>query len=348
MSTYRKLVVDRIERESGSAKSFYLKSADGQPLEPYYPGQHLPVRLIVPGQSGPLYRFYTLSDCHGDARHYRLTIKRELAGLASKFFHDNIKVGDSIDAKLPGGAFILDTSSDHPVVFIAGGIGMTPMIAMLNAIVRHCPNRPVWFFLAIRNRHDFAFADHLRNVADRFANVKLHVSYSQPTGDEHLGVEYHRAGFVDVPLLRSLLPSLDQEYFLCGPTPMMEAMIAGLTDAGVSRERIRTESFGRREVDPAATPMSEATALGGNTATVTFAREKKTVPWDSACESLWHFAEVNGIEISSGCLYGDCGTCMTNLLAGEVTYNHPTGIKPDVGTCLPCSCKPHGSVVLDV
>ena len=80
--------------------------------------------------------------------------------------------------------------------------------------------------------------------------------------------------------------------------------------------------------------------------TVTFAISNETHPWTGEHPTLLALAEAHGIPISSGCTYGDCGTCMTDLITGEVEYLHQTGIHPDPGTCLPCSCRPKTSVTL--
>jgi uncharacterized protein len=80
--------------------------------------------------------------------------------------------------------------------------------------------------------------------------------------------------------------------------------------------------------------------------TVIFSFTGETVPWTGEYPTILKLAEANGIPISAGCEYGDCGTCLTELLSGEVEYLHVTGITPDLGTCLPCSCRPKSSVEL--
>jgi len=80
--------------------------------------------------------------------------------------------------------------------------------------------------------------------------------------------------------------------------------------------------------------------------TVTFAHSAETHPWTPEDTTILEFAQKHGISISYGCTYGDCGTCLTDLLSGEVEYLHQTGIQPDPGTCLPCSCRPKTSIVL--
>ena len=80
--------------------------------------------------------------------------------------------------------------------------------------------------------------------------------------------------------------------------------------------------------------------------TVTFAFSDEVVPWTGEQSTLLELAEAYSIPIDSGCTYGDCGTCLTDLLSGDVEYLHQTGITPEPGTCLPCSCRPKTSVVL--
>ena len=80
--------------------------------------------------------------------------------------------------------------------------------------------------------------------------------------------------------------------------------------------------------------------------TVTFSFSNEVVTWTGQQRTLLELAEVHGIPISVGCSYGDCGTCLTDLLSGEVEYLHQTGIAPQPGTCLPCSCQPRTSIIL--
>jgi uncharacterized protein len=362
-TSYRKFIVDRIVSESASAKSFYLIPADGGALAPYHPGQHLPLRLTIAGQSLPVHRFYTLSDCD-NGRHYRLTIKRERppahlpgapAGLSSGYFNDQLKPGDVIEAKVPSGGFFLDLSKNHPVALIAGGIGVTPLLAMANAVARHQPDRPVWFYFALRGNDDHVFKDHLLAHFGHCPNLRLTVLYENPRPQDRLGVDYHRQGRVDMGLLSQPLATKNTEYFICGPSPMMTAIVGALKDAGVSAEKIRTESFGPsslayqsapRDEEPTGSSVQSAPSTNA-VIQVTFAKTAKTATWDPKMPSLWDFAQANGVDIDSGCLYGDCGTCMTRLIQGKVKYNHDTSMRPDPGTCLVCSCRPDGSIVID-
>jgi len=356
--SYRKFTVDSVVAESESAKSFYLVPSDGGRIAPFRPGQHLPVRLNIAGQVRPVFRCYTISDCFND-KYYRLTIKKQMSpaglpqippGLSSTYFNVAVRPGDLIEAKPPAGNFYLDVERDHPVVFLGGGIGITPMISMINAVHRSQPARQVYFVFALRDGGDHVFKEHLRSLAARCSNIHLCVLYEYPRPQDVLGVDYDRKGRIHVALLREFLPTLDMEYYVCGPDGMMKAVSAGLAGAGIGAHRIKTESFGPSNAAFSAAAAEEKKEPDSRIVlnlTVTFLKSGRTVKWDNQWQSLLQLAEVNGIDINSGCRYGDCGSCSTRLFEGKVIYLHPTGARPDPGTCLPCSCKPATSVMLD-
>ena len=353
--SYRKLVVKSVVPEGEAAKSFYLAPADGGPLDHYFPGQHLPLRLSIPHQERPVFRCYTISN-YGDG-FYRLTIKKELAppdkpgaapGLSSSYFHDTVRPTDTLEAKPPSGNFWLDLSRDHPIVMLAGGIGVTPMMSMLEALDRANSNRSVYFFFALRHGGDHVFNSQLRAIAERRPNLYMRVFYEQLRSHDIEGRDCQNIGRIDIATLREYLPSLDMEYYICGPPGMMKALTEGLTAAGVSTEAIRTESFGPSSAALLAFSSSAKEARESSSGvTVTFARSDVTVPWTDEVPSLLQLAEINRVDISSGCQYGDCGTCMVRLLEGKVAYRHVTGARIDPGCCLPCSCRPETSIVLD-
>ena len=353
--SYRKLIVKSIVPEGESAKSFFLAPADGSPLDPHFPGQHLPLRLNIPNQQHPVFRCYTISN-HGDDL-YRLTIKRESAppdrpdlppGLSSSYFHDSVYPDDILEAKPPSGNFWLDLGQNHPVVMLAGGIGVTPMMSMLEALDRAASSRTVYFFFALRHSGDHVFRSRLKAIAERRPNVRTRVFYEEIRSHDVPGRDYHQTGRISIVTLREHLPSLGMEYYICGPSGMMKELTEGLAGAGVAADAIRTESFGPSStayLAPAASGTEEQASP--SKITVTFAQSQITVPWTGEVPSLLQLAETNRVDISSGCQYGDCGTCMVRLLEGKVTYHHAVGARIDPGCCLPCSCRPETSIVLD-
>jgi ferredoxin-NADP reductase len=234
---------------------------------------------------------------------------------------------------------------------LAGGIGVTPMMSMLEALARVRSRRDVYFFFGLRHAGDHVFKEKLNEIARQCSGLRMNIFYEQVRGGDIVHRDYDATGRISMNSLRAMLPKLDMEYYLCRPQGMMNMVSVDLTEAGVSPVKIRTESFGPSSAALRGLISSDAGAL--NTVhksagiTVTFARSQISVPWTGEVQSLLEFSEINGVDISSGCLYGDCGTCMTRLLEGRVKYLHATGVRPDSGCCLPCSCRPESSVVLD-
>ena len=133
-NSYAQYGIIDIKHESDVISSFYLRRTDGKALPSFRPGQFLPIRLDIPGHSEPALRTYTLSDAPGENA-FRLSIKREGGdAVVSTHFHDQLNLGDRVEAMAPRGKFLLDEVSDRPVVLISGGVGITPMVAIANHI----------------------------------------------------------------------------------------------------------------------------------------------------------------------------------------------------------------------
>jgi ferredoxin-NADP reductase len=250
---YRKFQVAKKSTECHGVCSFYLKPHDGRPLPPYKPGQYITFQLNIPGAGKPVVRCYSLSDSPHHSDYYRVTIKKEPAppnkpelppGIASTFFCDRVKEGDILDVKAPGGGFFLDMTKDMPVVLVSGGVGVTPMLSMANAIAASGSLREVWFFFGARNRTEHIHKEEMLKLAAEHDNIRLHVCYSRPDEGDRKGVDYHHEGRVSVELFKELLPSNNYEYFLCGNGAFMKSITDGLEAWGVPEKNVYFEAFG--------------------------------------------------------------------------------------------------------
>jgi ferredoxin-NADP reductase/predicted pyridoxine 5'-phosphate oxidase superfamily flavin-nucleotide-binding protein len=234
-------VVEKL-RESDDVSSFVFEARDGGPLVDFKAGQHLPIELEETGQGCGVSRTYSLSNAPGQGR-YRITVKRHAQGRASRCLHDHVEVGAIVSARAPAGDFMLDASSSRPVVLASAGVGLTPLVSMLHEIVDAGDDRRVWFVHGAHDARHHALADEVRALAVRSRNVRLHVAFSRPGPEDELGRHYDSAGRVDGALLAKLLPELDGDFYLCGPTAFMAAVQEQLEARGVPPERIRSESF---------------------------------------------------------------------------------------------------------
>jgi len=350
---FRKFVVVRKVMETHDICSFYLEPHDRRPLPVFMPGQYLTFRLNIPGQPKPVIRCYSLSDAPR-ADHFRVTIKRIGAppgkpdgkpGLVSSHFHDQIEEGDIVDVKAPAGQFYLDPAEDSQVVLIGGGIGLTPVMSMLNALVDAHSQRNIWFFYGLRNRTEHVMAEHLRQVAEENPNVQLNICYSDPRPDEdRQGEHYHHGERVSVDLLKRIVPGETAHFYLCGPPAMMQSLVEAFHAWGVDDKRIHYEAFGPASVKGAAS--TQPAAAVSTSIEVGFSRSSKKCVWDGR-STILEIAEANGVQIEFGCRAGNCGTCVTAVKQGNVNYPTHPGTSVEEGSCLACVAVPASNIVID-
>ncbi|HEV2098894.1 MAG TPA: 2Fe-2S iron-sulfur cluster-binding protein, partial [Stellaceae bacterium] len=350
-NAYVDLEIIKVERESDIISSFYLRWCDGKPLDPWEPGQFLPIRVAVPGQPQPALRTYTLSTTP-NPDHYRLSIRRaEGNALVSPYLHANAKPGLRIEAMAPRGKFTLTPGSERPVVFLSGGVGITPMIAMATHIVeegrRTGKFRPVWFIHGAKNGRAHAFGNYIRELAAKHPAMKVHVRYSQPGSDDRLGATHDGEGHVTIDVLKELLPLNDYEFYLCGPPPFMQSLYDELSGIGVRHERIHYESFGsgtalKPEIQ--AEQPARTVPVGEGGVPVRFAKSALTVAWSRDKGTLLELAEAAGLAPVFGCRSGICGTCTARITSGSVVYVEEPLAPRAEGQVLLCCAVPAGEM----
>jgi len=346
-------IVKRVDECEGIT-SFYLSPHDKKRLPKFNPGQYLTFRLDIPGQDKPVIRCYSLSDAYHET-YYRVSIKKAPPppkapdapwGLSSSFFHDQLEVDSILDIKAPSGKFYLNEDSEKGVVLIAGGVGITPMISMLNSLIAANSKREIWFFYGVRYGAEVAMHQHLKTISEQHDNVHLNLCFSDPKEGEVEGVDYQFNERVSADLFKRLLPSNNYEYYLCGPPPMMTSITDGLVEWGVPENDVYFEAFGPASVKKKKSTSSEAPA----TATafeVEFSKSGKKLNWDGSSDSLLEFAETNGVELPSGCRAGNCGTCQVAIRKGDIQYTSEHDVDVESGSCLTCISVPKEDIVLD-
>jgi ferredoxin-NADP reductase len=359
---FREFLVKRrvIEDDARSVCSFYLVPTDGQPLPVFKPGQFLTFRLQledpVRNESRSVVRCYSLSD-RPNPDYYRVSIKRTPppaeppdvpAGLSSNFFHDRVQEGTRLMVKAPSGHFHLVTDEPLPIVLVGGGIGITPMLSILNTLMFSGTSREVWLYYGVRNGVEHVMKEHLESLRKAHPNFHLHVCYSSPAEGDVEGVDYHHRGWIDLQLLRSTLKLMRYQFYVCGPRQMMETLVPSLAEWGVATDDIYYESFGPASLIKHENFTRQVTteATAAQAFTITFSKSGKSISWDPDADSLLGFAESNGIEVESGCRAGSCGSCQTRLAAGEVDYNQAPDADVDSGHCLLCISIPRSDLTL--
>lgn len=353
---WRTLRVAKIVDESSVIRSFYLEPTDGSPLFSFEAGQFLTIR-VTPEGNGPQVRTYTLSSAPGDPT-YRISVKREPGGIVSNHLHDSLHVGDTIETKAPKGSFFIDALEKRPAVLIAGGVGITPMMAMtrhvLNETVRKRYTRPLTVFHAAHDTEQRAFTEAFR-AAEAETGAKIHyVSIiGNPAGHETLGTDFDATGHINADILRQHLALDDYDFYLCGPPSFMQGVYDSLRGLSVRDARIYAEAFGpaalTRTADEGATPdVPEAEA---ELAVVKFEASGFEQSWEKGDGTLLETAEAHGLTPDFSCRAGSCGSCAVKKLSGEVAYRTPPTADIAKGEVLICCSVPavgSTSLVLDL
>lgn len=187
----------------------------------------------------------------------------------------------------------------------------------------------------------------LEAAASQSQAFHLHVAYSRPEQADVVGRDYHHACRVDVDLLRNTLPHGRHQFYICGPSAMMESLVPALAQWGVPSEDIHFEAFGPASVRLPGVGPAKGLAAVSAPAEIRFQRSARSLVWDGSHANLLDFAEQHGIRVDSGCRSGCCGSCVTGVRSGTVVYDNPPDFDLAAGKCLLCVGRPAGALVLE-
>lgn len=253
--TKRNFVVHRRVQESDNIVSLYMQPADGAPLAAHEPGQFIGIHRRMPDGSHVI-RNYSLSNAPG-TDHFRISVKREPArsedtppGVFSNHLHEHIAEGEHVTLTPPCGNFTLElpANENKPVMFIAGGVGVTPLMSMLHAALEQSSSkRPIVFLQGALNSKVRAFGDELDELQRQYPNLNVHVRYSEPLPQDKVGETHDSEGFFDADLIQSLVDGLEASYYFCGPAPMLALVNKLLAERGVASRNRHYEFFGPAE-----------------------------------------------------------------------------------------------------
>lgn len=248
---YRPFKVVKKEVESDVITSFYLQPADGNPFPTYQPGQYITIKADIEGEPYTHLRQYTLSCAPGNP-YYRISVKREdacddnPAGIVSTYLHEHVNEGDTLPISAPAGDFVLNQNDEKPLVLLSGGVGITPMMSMLDTVIKEQPNREVLFIHATKSGSHHAMKEHVTQIESAHPQVTSYTVYSEPLKEDDS--DYDRDGHIDYEWLTSVLPTNQAEFYFCGPEGFMRSMYQILKKFHVAEENIHFEFFGPAQV----------------------------------------------------------------------------------------------------
>lgn len=242
---YRDFKVVKKVQESDVITSFYLEPVDEDPLVDYEAGQYITVKADIPGEAYTHLRQYSLSCAPGEGR-YRISVKREdaingnPAGIVSTFLHHQVEEGSILPISAPAGDFVLK-HEERPLVLMSGGVGLTPMISMLETTIEQNPEREIIFIHAAQNGKVHAMKERVQDLAAN-NQVNAYTIYDSPQAEDE--GTYDKKGYIDLEWLESVLPGNDADFYFCGPKGFMQAIYRHLKELNVKEENINFEFFG--------------------------------------------------------------------------------------------------------
>lgn len=239
---WRNFTIQAIVVESKEIKSFYLFPTDGKEIAPYSAGQYLSVQVFVE-QLGVLQpRQYSLSGAY-NSRYYRISVKKETAletqpeGIVSNILH-KMKVGNTVNVSAPAGNFSLQTVN-VPIVLISGGVGVTPLLSMLETNQKTNKNKTVWIH-GCRNSSVHAFKEVI-DIMDEESEWLETFLFNE---DIEQNVEGIIKGRVDLEKCKEAILLKNAHYYLCGPAPFIKAQYESLVKFNINKSNIFYEEFG--------------------------------------------------------------------------------------------------------
>jgi len=241
-SGWRPFTVEEIRPESTIITSFILRPKDRGPVIRHKPGQYLTFWLDLPG-SAPLKRNYSISSApNGES--YRISVKREPHGIVSNWLHDHANIGTELRVAPPAGEFFLPQKPARPLVLLSGGVGLTPMMSMLETIAQQRSDVRAHYVHGALNGSVHAMGARVRALSEDTENIRVTTFYETPRNTDILGRDYDRAGRIDGDWLRAETPIAEAEYFVCGPKSFLRTLVSDLSLSGVPANRIHYEFFG--------------------------------------------------------------------------------------------------------
>ncbi|WP_175775111.1 flavin reductase family protein [Burkholderia anthina] len=330
-----------IARENRNVKTFRFSLAQSQDRTRFEAGQY--VTLSVDTGSETLYRCYTISsapDAHGNAT-FEITVKRSPDGAVSTWLHDRLVVGDSLKVSRPAGDFVLPADPAEPLLFVAGGVGITPLISMARAVHARGGGGNIQFLQFVRTPGDILFHDELSEMARASCGITPHFYTSDEASAEF------PAGILSRELLDRTTPDWTSRRVLCcGPDAFMSVMRTLFLENGGAESRFHQERFQLPEQAPAhVTGAAGVARLSLSQSRLAFDCAPGTVILDAL------HAQPNGPRVPNACRSGVCGTCKLRKLDGRVEMNHNGGITDeeiDAGYILPCCSVPLSDVTLEL
>lgn len=286
-----KLEIVDIVSETHDIKTFRFQRKGGKSFPAFTSGQFLSFQI---GENEKSLRSYSISSSVTHRELLQISVKKLPNGLGSGWFHDR-KIGDEVWGFPPSGLFTDSQLTEVPRVYVAGGIGITPLLSMIATNLDRVKRFPMFLFYGVRSQKDIAFHSLLNYLSERYPNFHYY-----PVLGESAEGWTGKTGRISAQMIQELTgKNMRTHYFFCGPPPMTNPIMEDLLKEGVSIDQIHSEKFASPQAfDPEKIPTREV-KVSYNNATLQY----------NGKQTLLEFLESQGFSPSFACRVGVCGTC---------------------------------------
>lgn len=300
----REVLVHAVRAEALGVLSIDLRAADGKPLPRFMPGSHIDVEVPTGAAVAPLLRQYSLSNDSSETHRYVIGVGRDPASRGgSAALHDGVRPGDSLRISNPRNNFPLFESAPHSVL-IAGGIGITPMLAMARRLAALGAHWTLYY--CVRTPARAAFIEDLIDLAPTGSKGRLEMVFDGLSGAVRLDLAH---------VVGAAPPG--SHFYCCGPVPMLRAFERATE--GCDDAHVHLEWFAAPET-PVTDSISAAGTPGSFVVKLQRSQRQFVVPPDDTILSV---LLANDIDVDYSCREGLCGTCETRVLAGLPLHLDP-------------------------
>jgi ring-1,2-phenylacetyl-CoA epoxidase subunit PaaE len=332
----RKLRVAEVVQETPTVRSYVLEPVDAASPLRFHAGQHLTLLVNIGGVAHR--RCYSFSCAPTPEARPSITVRRAPDGQVSRHLHETLRVGDTLLATEPAGEFTLatDPAASRLVVFVAGGVGVTPLIGLAESLLRDEPASRAILLCGNRSQDEIIFRDRI---------AALEAAYGPRLSVWH-ALDAPPAGWTGITgaldgarVIEAMGDARADAYYVCGPEAMMHGVCEALALTGIAPERVHTERFAYASV---------AKALPTRAAEVTFAASGRRVTAKPGQTILQAGLEA-GIDLPYSCTMGGCGACRVKKSGGDVVTSEPnclTDRERDEGYILACCSYADGEVTI--
>lgn len=351
MARFHSLKIKDIRRETSDAVSVAFEvPPQQQPEFLFKQGQYITLKLKIKGEE--VRRSYSLCSSPYGERELRVAIKEVTGGKVSTYINRELKVGDTMEVMTPMGNFhtVLSGNQSKSYVLFAGGSGITPMMSILKSILYVEKQSRITLIYANKNEDSTIFRTEIDNLVSANPNLTVVHVLDQPATK----ISDLQTGIVSVEKGKALIENFGgtkaDEYFICGPGPMMENVKTALTDLKVPKEKIHIEYF-----TSVIEAVNKAEAVTGGNVNASVKVLQYGIETEFKLEtgglSILEAAIEAGVDAPFSCKGAVCCTCRAKVLEGKVKMNANfalTDAEVEEGFILTCQAHPlTNTVVID-